>query len=367
MRMKRARKNADPEPETPSPAVAGDELAVEPAIEEALAVEHPPPVTSPPEAVENDDDEDDEEEDADPAPPKLAEGYYEIEDLRKKRTRKGQLQYLVKWRGWPETANTWEPADNLNTCADIVEAFEERMRTPKSRKRRRSSSGPPTSSKKKRPPPAVQTEPDKVNVNETDDEEKAPTEPAGGYEKATDGDEIGPEDEPAVVVEPTVGGSISIDLPHEDGAMDVSSKTPADGGNLFKGARKRKSGSIRRFKQELAAGGLDGGAVAAKPDNNGACRKLSGAEFVDSTDDAGEKGVAAADVAADPKLPITKIVKPVRFKSSIIDDVQQVAITFKAIRSDGQEVLVDDKHLKANNPLLLIGYYEQHLRYNPQP
>ncbi|KAG8091526.1 hypothetical protein GUJ93_ZPchr0012g19943 [Zizania palustris] len=35
-----------------------------------------------------------------------------------------------------------------------------------------------------------------------------------------------------------------------------------------------------------------------------------------------------------------------------------------ASRSDGKEVTVDDKELKANNPLLLISYYEQHLRYN---
>ncbi|RWW82689.1 hypothetical protein BHE74_00008837 [Ensete ventricosum] len=34
-------------------------------------------------------------------------------------------------------------------------------------------------------------------------------------------------------------------------------------------------------------------------------------------------------------------------------------------RSDGKEVLVDDKELKANNPLLLISFYEQHLRYSP--
>lgn len=30
-------------------------------------------------------------------PPKLAEGYFEIEAIRRRRLRKGQLQYLVKW------------------------------------------------------------------------------------------------------------------------------------------------------------------------------------------------------------------------------------------------------------------------------
>lgn len=30
-------------------------------------------------------------------PTKLAEGYFEIEAIRRRRLRKGQLQYLVKW------------------------------------------------------------------------------------------------------------------------------------------------------------------------------------------------------------------------------------------------------------------------------
>ncbi|XP_031496566.1 uncharacterized protein LOC116261824 isoform X2 [Nymphaea colorata] len=67
-----------------------------------------------------------------PELPKLDEGFYEIEDVRKKRTRKGQVQYLIKWRGWLETANTWEPEENLQSCRDILEAYEERtfMRRP---------------------------------------------------------------------------------------------------------------------------------------------------------------------------------------------------------------------------------------------
>lgn len=28
-------------------------------------------------------------------------------------------------RGWPETANTWEPYENLVSCFDVIEAFEE--------------------------------------------------------------------------------------------------------------------------------------------------------------------------------------------------------------------------------------------------
>ncbi|GBC07215.1 hypothetical protein RclHR1_07310007 [Rhizophagus clarus] len=38
---------------------------------------------------------------------------YVPEKILKHRTRKGQLQYLVKWKRYPEDKSTWEPADRL--------------------------------------------------------------------------------------------------------------------------------------------------------------------------------------------------------------------------------------------------------------
>ena len=38
---------------------------------------------------------------------------YVPERIIKHRTRKGQLQYLVKWERYPEDESTWEPADRL--------------------------------------------------------------------------------------------------------------------------------------------------------------------------------------------------------------------------------------------------------------
>ncbi|KAL1818763.1 hypothetical protein ACET3Z_013632 [Daucus carota] len=95
-----------------------------------------------------DGEEDDEEAELSP---KLAEGFYEIETVRRKRVRKGQVQYLIKWRGWPETANTWEPYENLVSCFDVIEAFEEGLRSGKhrSRKRKRRSTGLVPQGKKK--------------------------------------------------------------------------------------------------------------------------------------------------------------------------------------------------------------------------
>ena len=33
----------------------------------------------------------------------------------------------MKRRGWPETANTWEPLENLHSIADVIDSFEGRL------------------------------------------------------------------------------------------------------------------------------------------------------------------------------------------------------------------------------------------------
>lgn len=77
------------------------------------------------ESGSDDDNEDDQsEEGEDGTVEALGEGFYEVEAVRKKRVRKGQVQYFIKWRGWPESANTWEPFENVQACADIIEEFE---------------------------------------------------------------------------------------------------------------------------------------------------------------------------------------------------------------------------------------------------
>ena len=38
---------------------------------------------------------------------------------------KGKLQYLVKWVGYSEEENTWEPVQNLD-CEDKIKQFEAR-------------------------------------------------------------------------------------------------------------------------------------------------------------------------------------------------------------------------------------------------
>ena len=55
-------------------------------------------------------------ENENPPPPSIIRGnpeHYIAEKIIKKRTRKGKVQCLVKWRGFPEKDATWEPIENL--------------------------------------------------------------------------------------------------------------------------------------------------------------------------------------------------------------------------------------------------------------
>ncbi|XP_058779147.1 chromo domain-containing protein LHP1-like [Vicia villosa] len=68
--------------------------------------------------------------------PSLDDGYFEVGAIHNKRVHKGKVEYFVQWSGWDETANTWEPGENL-VCVANVEAFEKSLRAAKHRKRRR--------------------------------------------------------------------------------------------------------------------------------------------------------------------------------------------------------------------------------------
>lgn len=38
---------------------------------------------------------------------------FAAEKILKERTRKGNKEYLIKWKGWSAKWNSWEPQDNI--------------------------------------------------------------------------------------------------------------------------------------------------------------------------------------------------------------------------------------------------------------
>ena len=62
--------------------------------------------------------DDDEEE----AAPEEQQGF-EVETIVGRRAKAGVVEYRVKWRGFPSSDNSWEPADNLTACKAAIDRF----------------------------------------------------------------------------------------------------------------------------------------------------------------------------------------------------------------------------------------------------
>ncbi|CAN4110474.1 unnamed protein product [Withania somnifera] len=322
--------------------------------------------------------------------PKLAEGFYEIEAVRRKRIRKSQVQYLIKWRGWPETANTWEPVKNLMSCSDVIDAFEESLQSGKqrsTRKRKRKVGATHTQPKKTATynVPAVKVriieEPtpspplkdlkamNRVYSNVTESNSKVDKVVSGnGLRLSPSSEETGEQKELNLKLSELKGVISNNDNPVDISGNGFSNAFPkANGAECHQsdrctGAKRRKSGSVRRFKKDAMSAVMDdvqdslaGDPLATFVQEGRHNQEIVGSDLVwrNKSDD-------SKDV-----YTITQLVKPISYTTSSSNDVQDVSVTFLAKRSDGKEVMVDNKFLKMNNPLVLINYYEQHMRYNP--
>ncbi|KAG7602613.1 Chromo domain-containing protein LHP1 [Arabidopsis thaliana] len=345
--------------------------------------------------------------------PKLDEGFYEIEAIRRKRVRKGKVQYLIKWRGWPETANTWEPLENLQSIADVIDAFEGSLKPGKpGRKRKRKYAGPHSQMKKKQRLTSTSHDateksdsstslnnsslpdiPDPLDLSGSsllNRDVEAKNAYVSNQVEANSGS-VGMARQVRLIdnekeYDPTLnelrgpvnnsngagcsqGGGIGSegDNVRPNGLLKVYPKE-LDKNSRFIGAKRRKSGSVKRFKQD----GSTSNNHTAPTDQN----LTPDLTTLDSFGRIARMGNEYPGVMENcnlsqktkiEELDITKILKPMSFTASVSDNVQEVLVTFLALRSDGKEALVDNRFLKAHNPHLLIEFYEQHLKYNRTP
>ncbi|XP_011636067.1 chromodomain-helicase-DNA-binding protein 2-like [Pogonomyrmex barbatus] len=94
---------------------------------------------------------------------------YEVEDLINLRTVKGRRQFLVRWKGYGESADSWENEKDLN-CPELIEDYLAKEKE-KEKEIKSSKTDKSPKSKKSRSSPKKQTENDEENTDKDSSKE----------------------------------------------------------------------------------------------------------------------------------------------------------------------------------------------------
>jgi hypothetical protein len=52
---------------------------------------------------------------------------FEVEEIKDVRKRRGKEQYLVSWKGYDSSEDSWEPLENVQHCKGLMMEFKKRQ------------------------------------------------------------------------------------------------------------------------------------------------------------------------------------------------------------------------------------------------